>query len=59
MNLKSCAEAVYLWSRGGVITEVWTETHNAIELHNSDITPMMRQEMVGMRELIEGQRELI
>lgn len=59
MNLKSCAEAVYLWSRGSDVTEVSTDAHNAKERHNSDITPMIRQEMVGMRELIEEQRELI
>jgi len=60
MNLKSCAEAVYLWSRGGDITEVSTDTHSASERHNSDITtPMIHQEMVGIRELIEEQRELI
>lgn len=59
MNLKSCAEAVYLWSRGSDVTEVSTDTHNAIERHNSDITPVIHQEMIGMRGLIEEQRELI
>jgi len=59
MNLKACAEAVYLWSKGGDITEVSTDTHNATERHNSDIAPVIYQEMVGMRGLIEEQRELI
>ena len=59
MNLKSCAEAVYLWSRGGDVTEVSSDTHNATGRHNSDMTPVIHQEMIGMRELIEEQRELI
>lgn len=59
MNLKSCAEAVYLWSKGGDITEVSTDTHNGNQRHSSDITPAINQEIISMRELIEEQRDLI
>ena len=59
MNLKSCAEAVYLWSKGGDMTDVSTDIHNGIQRHNGDITPAINQEIVCMRELIEEQRELL
>lgn len=59
MNLKSCAEAVYLWSKGSDVTEVSTDTHSDTIRYNSDITPMIREEILGMRKLIEDQREII
>ena len=59
MNLKACAEAVYLWSKGGDVTEVSTVIHNGEERHNNDITPIIQQEMISMRELIEKQGKII
>ena len=62
MSLKECAEGVYLWSRGGDVTDGDTTIvtlHNGEERHNNDMTPMIQQEMLSMRELIEDQREVI
>jgi len=59
MNLKSCAESVYLWSKGGNITEVSPVTHNGEERHNNDMMPVIKQEMVSMKQLIEKQSNQI
>jgi len=62
MSLKECAEGVYLWSKGSDVTLADTTQvtpHNGDERHNNDITPVIQQEMISMRELIEKQGEII
>jgi len=62
MSLKECAEGVYLWSKGSDVTLADTTQvtpHNGNERHNNDITPVIQQEMISMRELIEEQSKQI
>lgn len=51
MSLKDCAESVYLWAKGGNVTQELPVTDNDTERYNNDITQM--------KELILKQNELI
>jgi len=56
MNLKTCAEAVYLWSKGGSVTEVQTATYNAKDRHDVVITT---EEVNELKELVVKQQQFI
>jgi len=56
MPLKDCANAVYLWSKGGDITEPSTVSHNAEERHEVAITDEGVNEL---KELVVKQQQFI
>ncbi len=51
MSLKECSEAVYLWAKGGDITQGFTVTNNDVERYDSD--------MQELKEMVYKQNELI
>lgn len=59
MNLRECAEAVWLLQNNGDVTDALTVTHNATEGDGSVIALELRDEMTNLRELIVKQNEHI
>jgi DNA-binding transcriptional MerR regulator len=56
MNLKECAEAVLLWSKGGNVTQDLTTVDNDTKRYNDDITElkaMVNQQNELLQELVK------
>jgi DNA-binding transcriptional MerR regulator len=56
MNLKECAEAVLMWSKGHDITQPLTVVDNDAQRHNDDITElkaMVTQQNILLQELVK------
>lgn len=51
MNLKECADAVFLWVKGDDISQPSTDTDSGTERHDSDIAEL--------KEMVKKQSELI
>jgi DNA-binding transcriptional MerR regulator len=56
MNLKDCAEAVLLWSKGHDVTQPLTVVNNDTKRHDDDITElkaMVTQQNILLQELVK------